>query len=99
MLTVSKKLALVKNNQISDQTQLKLASSSAANYLQINSAWCNIKIYSSSDIGKVRKNIWLLHAYIYLGVFNHFRASIAASVINFDLEHSFYIDINAFNAF
>ena len=26
------------------------------------------EIYSSLDIGKVKKNVWLLHAYIYLGV-------------------------------
>ena len=59
-------------------------------------------VYGSLDIGKVKK-IWLLHAYIYSKVilfklypvvFKHFWLSLAACVINFHLEHSFYIDTN-----
>ena len=74
MFTIREKSAFfVRKCQIFDLLQPKASSSSAANFLQINSAWYNLKsrgrlflfflMYSSLDIGKVKKKIWLLHAH------------------------------------
>ena len=83
-------------------------SSSAVNFFQINSAWCNLKsrgglfllMYSSLEIAKVK--LYMVTAYIYLfrsrvqffSSVQHFRVLLAVGVINIYLENLFYTDIN-----
>ena len=73
MFTIREKSAFfVRKCQIFDLLQPKASSSSAANFLQINSAWYNLKnrgrlfflkkVYSSLDIGKVTTYIHLLRS-------------------------------------
>ena len=96
----------VRKSQIFDKLQLKQVSLSAAKFWQINSAQYNLKsgarhfflnkVYFFKN-QKSKRNIQLLHAYIYLGVvpsYKHFTVSPAACVINSHLEHSFYIHIS-----
>ena len=109
MFTITKKLALlykkVKFSTSPNPSRPQQASSSAANFLQINNIWYHLRSCSSFFLYVQFFRYWkskkisgyCMHIFIQESrpaVFEHFSVSLAACVINFHLEHSFYIDIN-----
>ena len=100
--------SFVRKNQIFDKPQPKYAPLAAANFLWINNVRYNLKsrvchFFFILNVQYFRywksKKIYCyrMHSFIQEScsvLFKHFRVLLAACVINFHLEHSFYINTN-----